>query len=270
MVFLFVFSNFVPNMKTVLIGAGNIATVLGHALYNAKHDIVQVYSHTMAAANLLAKKLNATPTNSLDSITNNADLYIIAVKDSVLDVVISKLCINRTDKLFVHTAGSVSIDVFCGRAKRYGVLYPMQTFSKTRIIDFQNIPVFIEADGNSTLQTITNVAQSVSNNVCQLSSADRRYLHLAAVWACNYTNFCYNMAAETLQKVGLSFDIMLPLIDETARKVHYLSPQEAQTGPAIRYDKNIIEAQMKLMNYDKSAQQLYQLMAENIHKRNKK
>jgi hypothetical protein len=188
----------------------------------------------------------------------------------VLDAVISKLCINRTDKLFVHTAGSVSIDVFCGRAKRYGVLYPMQTFSKTRIIDFQNIPVFIEADSNSTLQTIANVAQSVSNNVRQLSSADRRYLHLAAVWACNYTNFCYNMAAETLQKVGLSFDIMLPLIDETARKVHNLSPQEAQTGPAIRYDKNIIEAQMKLMNYDKSAQQLYQLMAENIHKRNKK
>ena len=184
MVFLFVFSNFVPNMKTVLIGAGNIATVLGHALYNAKHDIVQVYSHTMAAANLLAKKLNATATNSLDTITNNADLYIIAVKDSVLDVVISKLCINRSDKLFVHTAGSVSIDVFCGRAKRYGVLYPMQTFSKTRIIDFQNIPVFIEADSNSTLQTIANVAQSVSNNVCQLSSADRRYLTLisATIW----------------------------------------------------------------------------------------
>ena len=133
-------------MKIALIGAGNLATVLGHALCNARHDIVQVYSHTMTAANLLAEKLNAAPTDSLDTITNDADLYIIAVRDSVLDAVIGRLCPNRTEKLFVHTAGSVPIDVFRGRARRFGVLYPMQTFSKTRIVDFRNIPVFIEAD----------------------------------------------------------------------------------------------------------------------------
>ncbi|WP_315319330.1 DUF2520 domain-containing protein [Prevotella aurantiaca] len=257
-------------MKIALIGAGNLATVLGHALYNAKHDIVQVYSRTMAAAKQLAERLNAVPTDDLETITNDADLYIIALKDSVLDEVIGKICPNRSEKLFVHTAGSMPIDVFRGRTKRYGVLYPMQTFSKTRIVDFRNIPVFVEANSISTMQTIIEIAQSVSNNVQELSSADRRHLHLAAVWACNYVNHCYDLAAEVLQKVGLPFDVMLPLTDETARKIHELSPREAQTGPAIRYDENIIEAQMQLMNDNPKAQKIYELMAKSIHEKSKK
>ncbi|WP_311549818.1 DUF2520 domain-containing protein [Prevotella aurantiaca] len=257
-------------MKIALIGAGNLATVLGHALYNAKHDIVQVYSRTMAAAKQLAERLNAVPTDDLETITNDADLYIIALKDSVLDEVIGKICPNRSEKLFVHTAGSMPIDVFRGRTERYGVLYPMQTFSKTRIVDFRNIPVFVEANSISTMQTIIGVAQSVSDNVQELSSADRRHLHLAAVWACNYVNHCYDLAAEVLQKVGLPFDVMLPLSDETARKVHELSPREAQTGPAIRYDENIIETQMQLMNDNPKAQKIYELMAKSIHEKSKK
>ena len=257
-------------MKIALIVAGNLATVLGHALYNAKHDIVQVCSRTMAAAKQLAERLNAVPTDDLETITNDADLYIIALKDSVLDEVIGKICPNRSEKLFVHTAGSMPIDVFRGRTERYGVLYPMQTFSKTRIVDFRNIPVFVEANSISTMQTIIGVAQSVSDNVQELSSADRRHLHLAAVWACNYVNHCYDLAAEVLQKVGLPFDVMLPLTDETARKVHELSPREAQTGPAIRYDENIIEAQMQLMNDNPKAQKIYELMAKSIHEKSKK
>lgn len=257
-------------MKIALIGAGNLATVLGHALYNAKHDIVQVYSRTMAAAKQLAERLNAVPTDDLETITNDADLYIIALKDSVLDEVIGKICPNRSEKLFVHTAGSMPIDVFRGRTKRYGVLYPMQTFSKTRIVDFRNIPVFVEANSISTMQTIIEIAQSVSDNVQELSSADRRHLHLAAVWACNYVNHCYDLAAEVLQKVGLPFDVMLPLTDETARKIHELSPREAQTGPAIRYDENIIVAQMQLMNDNPKAQKIYELMAKSIHEKSKK
>lgn len=257
-------------MKIALIGAGNLATILGHALYNAKHDIVQVYSRTMAAAKQLAERLNAVPTDDLETITNDADLYIIALKDSVLDEVIGKICPNRSEKLFVHTAGSMPIDVFRGRTERYGVLYPMQTFSKTRIVDFRNIPVFVEANSISTIQTIIGAAQSVSDNVQELSSADRRHLHLAAVWACNYVNHCYDLAAEVLQKVGLPFDVMLPLTDETARKVHELSPREAQTGPAIRYDENIIEAQMQLMNNNPKAQKIYELMAKSIHEKSKK
>ena len=257
-------------MKIALIGAGNLATVLGHALYNAKHDIVQGCSRTMAAAKQLAERLNAVPTDDLETITNDADLYIIALKDSVLDEVIGKICPNRSEKLFVHTAGSMPIDVFRGRTERYGVLYPMQTFSKTRIVDFRNIPVFVEANSISTMQTIIGVAQSVSDNVQELSSADRRHLHLAAVWACNYVNHCYDLAAEVLQKVGLPFDVMLPLTDETARKVHELSPREAQTGPAIRYDENIIEAQMQLMNDNPKAQKIYELMAKSIHEKSKK
>ena len=257
-------------MKIALIGAGNLAIVLGHALYNAKHDIVQVYSRTMAAAKQLAERLNAVPTDDLETITNDADLYIIALKDSVLDEVIGKICPNRNEKLFVHTAGSMPIDVFRGRTERYGVLYPMQTFSKTRIVDFRNIPVFVEANSISTMQTIIEIAQSVSDNVQELSSADRRHLHLAAVWACNYVNHCYDLAAEVLQKVGLPFDVMLPLTDETARKVHELSPREAQTGPAIRYDENIIEAQMQLMNNNPKARKIYELMAKSIHEKSKK
>ena len=127
------------------------------------------------------------------------------------------------------------------------------------------------ADATTLIQSalLTTLAQSVTRRVYPLSTADRKYLHLSAVWACNFVNHCYDIAAGILAAHHLPFDVMLPLIDETARKVHSLSPHDAQTGPAVRYDENVIAAQSALMADDPELQQLYELLSKSIHRQAK-
>ena len=183
--------------------------------------------------------------------------------------IIPSLCSGRNDAVFVHTAGSVSIDIFKGHAVRYGVLYPMQTFSKSRIVDFSVIPVFLEVSDSFTMTMLEGLAASVSNDVRQLDSPSRRYLHLAAVFACNFANHCYALAADMVEMSGMTFDCLLPLIDETARKVHQLPPAKAQTGPAVRFDRNVIDSQSRLLDSSPMSQQIYKLMSESIHQKSK-
>ena len=199
--------------------------------------------------------------------------YIIAVKDSALQEVIQQLTKRLTadtpslwrgqgEALLLHTAGSMPLSVFEGYADRCGVLYPMQTFSMDREVDFREIPLFIEASDAASLQQIRALADSISQHVYELSTADRKYLHLAAVFACNFANHCYTLAADVLQKKGLPFDVMLPLVDETARKVHELHPKDAQTGPAARGDQNVMQAQASLL--DGKAKEIYELLSQSI------
>lgn len=252
-------------MRAVIIGAGNLATNLGRTLMQAGHDIVQVYSRTAEAASQLATLAGGAPTTDITTLTNNADVYIIAVKDSVIADLIPTLCKGREDKVFLHTAGSVPINVFEGMALHYGVLYPMQTFSKAREVSFQEIPCFVEANDDTAFTVVNGLAASVSDRVIPLPSEKRRILHLAAVFACNFTNHCYEVAAEVLGKSGIPFDVMLPLIDETARKVHDLDPIEAQTGPAVRYDQNIIRQQAEMLKENPLFRQIYESMSISIH-----
>ena len=227
-------------MRIALIGRGRVATHMGKALLKAGHKVVSVNSRTLA------------------ELPQDADVYIIAVKDSALQEVISKVTKGREGQLFLHTAGSMPLSVFEGYADNAGVLYPMQTFSMDREVDFREIPLFIEgADPR-----IRAVAESLSAHVYELSTADRKYLHLAAVFACNFANHCYTLAADVLQKKGLPFDVMLPLVDETARKVHELHPKDAQTGPAARGDQNVMQAQASLL--DGKAKEIYELLSQSI------
>lgn len=252
-------------MKIVLIGAGNLATNLGKALLDVGNDILQVYSRTMESASSLAAMVGGSPTTDIDSINSEADVYIVSVKDSVMTDIIPSLCKGREDKVFLHTAGSVAADVFKGMAKHYGVLYPMQTFSKCKILDFSYIPCFVEGNDELSFETARGLADQISEHVYLLNSTDRKYLHLAAVFACNFVNHCYEISSEILAKRGLSFDIMLPLIEETAHKVHAMPPKEAQTGPALRYDQNIIRAQSELLRDNPIFKQIYESMSLSIH-----
>lgn len=252
-------------MKTVLIGAGNLATNLARALIEAGHDIVQVYSRTENSASQLATMVEAAPKTNLTAITNEADVYIISVKDSVIADLIPALCSGRGNGVFLHTAGSVPMNVFEGRASHYGVLYPMQTFSKARKVDFKTIPCFIEANDELALTVINNLAASLSDRVLLLSSEKRRFLHLAAVFACNFANHCYAASAEILKKNNIPFDVMLPLIDETAHKVHELDPVDAQTGPAVRYDQNVICSQSEILKDNPLLRRIYESMSISIH-----
>ena len=251
-------------MKIVLIGAGNLATHLGKALHAAGHDMVQVFSRTMQSAETLASLLDAEPLTDIAQVRDDADVYIFSVKDSALEQLISQLC-GGEKKVFLHTAGSMPMSVFRGKALHYGVLYPMQTFSKQREVDFSIIPCFIEANDEFALKQIEGLAGQISHRVFQLSSEDRKYLHLSAVFACNFANHCYAASQELLQQHGIPFDVMLPLIDETAAKVHGMTPKEAQTGPAVRYDENVIGKQIRLLENQPYFQKIYDCMSKSIH-----
>ena len=251
-------------MRIVFVGAGRLATNLSQALQAADHEIVQVYSRTMESASQLAELLGVQATDDLASL-RDADVYILSIKDSAMMEVIPSLVRKREPAVFLHTAGSMPMSVFKGYCTHYGVLYPMQTFSKDRLIDFSNVPFFIEGNDDKALQVAAALAGSVSKNVRQLSSSERKYLHLAAVFASNFVNHCYELSAEILQRHGIPFDVMLPLIDETADKVHILSPHDAQTGPAVRFDQNVIVAQMDLLKDTPQAQRIYQEMSKSIH-----
>ena len=260
-------------MKIILIGAGNLATNLGKALKKAGHDILQVYSRTATSAETLATVLGCPATTDLTAIDNRADVYILSIKDKALREVVAELTHSLTssgtalaEKVFLHTAGSMPLNVFKDKAPHYGVFYPMQTFSKAREVDFSIIPTFIEWNDETAHTLLAALAQSISRRVYPLSTADRKYLHLSAVWACNFVNHCYDIDANILAAHHLPFDVMLPLIDETARKVHSLSPHDAQTGPAVRYDENVIAAQSALMADDPELQQLYELLSKSIHR----
>lgn len=254
-------------MKIVLIGAGNLATHLGKALHAAGHDMVQVFSRTMQSAETLASLLDAEPLTDMAQVRDDADVYIFSVKDSALEQLISQLC-GGEKKVFLHTAGSMPMSVFRGKALHYGVLYPMQTFSKQREVDFSIIPCFIEANDEFALKQIEGLAGQISHRVYQLSSEDRKYLHLSAVFACNFANHCYAASQELLQQHGIPFDVMLPLIDETAAKVHGMTPKEAQTGPAVRYDENVIGKQIQLLENQPYFQKIYDSMSKSIHELN--
>ena len=272
-------------MKIVLIGAGNLATHLGKALHAAGHDMLQVFSRTMQSAETLASLLDAEPLTDIAQVRDDADVYIFSVKDSALVQLVAQLCRHEADglgedgavnalrkakkgeheRVFLHTAGSMPMSVFKGMAQHYGVLYPMQTFSRQREVDFSIIPCFVEANDEFAQKQIEGLAREISGRVYQLSSEDRKYLHLSAVFACNFANHCYAISQELLEEHGIPFDVMLPLINETAAKVHEMKPKDAQTGPAVRYDENVIDKQSKLLENHPHFKKVYDSMSKSIH-----
>ena len=252
--------------KIVIIGAGNLATNLGKALHAKGYCISQVYSRTKSSAESLAGVLATDYVTDLEQVRNDADLYIVSLKDSALVELIPEIVSGRQNALFIHTAGSVPMNIWEGNVPRYGVFYPMQTFSKSREVDFKDIPVFLEAVNEADLGVLHEIASDLSSNVREATSEQRRYLHLSAVFACNFTNHMYALAETLLAKYNLPFDVMLPLIDETACKVHELSPVEAQTGPAVRYDENVIDKLLELLSDEPEMRELYEKISKNIYK----
>ena len=259
----------------MVIGAGNLATHLAPALQEAGHRIVQVFSRTEDSASALASRLSCGWTTEVAQITPRAELYVFSVRDAVLEELARRVYdhlkslpaapttpATGADALFVHTAGSMSMEVL--PSPRRGVLYPMQTFSRSRAVRFREIPVFVESATDEAL--LRALASQLSERACVLCGERRRLLHLAAVFACNFVNHMYDLADGILAGAGLPFDVMLPLIDETARKVHQLRPRQAQTGPAVRYDRNVMERQMELLP-DGQDRLIYELLSKSIHDR---
>jgi predicted short-subunit dehydrogenase-like oxidoreductase (DUF2520 family) len=251
-------------MKIVIIGSGNVATHLANALYSAKLEIVQVWSYHYENASHLAAQVNATAIKSLMQVDKFADLCLIAVKDDAIEGIASQLKDFRG--LVAHTSGAINIDVFANMYEEYGVFYPLQTFSKNNPLDFSNIPLCVEANTNNALQKLNDLAGKLSRNVLEIDSEKRKVLHLAAVFACNFTNHLYALAGKILDSNGLEFDIIRPLINETASKVQLALPTEVQTGPAIRNDEATIKKHTKLLLEQPQLLEIYKTLSESIKK----
>lgn len=256
----------IEDTSIVFIGAGNLATNLAKTLYYKGFRIAQVYSRTEEAARTLAQAVEAAYTTDLSSVVADEQLYIVSLKDAALIELLPEIVAGKEEALWVHTAGSISMDIWKGRVNRYGVFYPMQTFSKQRTVDFSRIPVFVESNSAEDTRFLKDIASVLSERVYEATSEQRKSLHLAAVFTCNFTNHMYALAAGLLNKYQLPFEVMLPLIDETAHKVHELEPRLAQTGPAVRYDKNVIDSHLQMLADEPQMQELYRLISESIHR----
>jgi predicted short-subunit dehydrogenase-like oxidoreductase (DUF2520 family) len=252
-------------MKTALIGSGNVAWHLGKALQAAGHEIVAVYSPTKTHRIELADQLSpAIPVASPDLSQTGARLVLIAVPDAALADVASSLKVSQ-GTIVAHTSGSQPMTVLQGIAgARLGVFYPLQTFSKSKPVNFKAIPVLLEAQEEETLQVLQKVAASITKQVHLVDSQKRKQLHLAAVFACNFTNHLLGISRQLLEQAQLPAALLQPLIQETIAKAMLEHPFAVQTGPAVRYDQNVIEAHLHMLQERPLYQQLYQLLTQSI------
>ncbi len=256
----------IEDTPIVFIGAGNLATHLAKALYRKGFRIEQVYSRTELSASKLAEVVEATYTTQLAEVVKGAQLYIVALNDAAFLKLLPEMVLGRQHALWVHTAGSLPMYVWEGVTERYGVFYPLQTFSMRREVKFAEIPIFIEAHQAEDEIFLKKIAARLSKRVYETTSEERKWLHLAAVFSCNFTNHLYALTEKWLNKKELSFDVLLPLIDETVCKVHELSPRDAQTGPALRNDENIINTHLRMLADEPEMQELYRLLSDSIHR----
>ncbi|HEX3384570.1 MAG TPA: Rossmann-like and DUF2520 domain-containing protein [Mucilaginibacter sp.] len=254
-------------MLITIIGSGNVATHMAAALKNAGHSIVQVYSRDMQPAALLAYHVKAEPIDMLDAVSPETDLFLIAIKDDAIGGIAQKLA--RHGKLIVHTSGATSLEELKQHTLNAGVFYPLQTFSKTKELDFRTVPLCIEGATEEITKHLEELARTVSNNVYRVDSEQRRTLHLAAVFACNFPNYLYYAAGGLLHEHNLDFNLLRPLILETAAKVQEHLPGDVQTGPALRNDEQTMAAHLQLLSQNPELQEVYELISQLIIKMDK-
>lgn len=254
------------SLRIVILGSGNLATSLALAIFSTKHNLCQIYSKTEEHAMQLAQMCKCAYTSDLNSLFD-ADVYISALKDDISSSVWQN--VNFKNKLVLHTAGSLPISLLAPYTQHYGILYPLMTFSKSRIVDFKDIPIFIEASSSEDLKVVKSLSKSLSDIVYEADSESRLKMHLAAVFVNNFTNFMYAEGAKILGETNIPFSVLYPLIDETARKIHSIKPLEAQTGPAVRGDEKILEHHSNmLMGDDKKLYRLISSMIFNLKQKN--
>lgn len=251
-------------MKVSFIGSGNIATHLATAANLAAIDIINIYSKNFDNAKSLASICNAKAVDNIHDIENNIDLLILAVNDDAIEQIATDL--KNISCPVVHTAGSININVLASDAHAHGVIYPLQTFSKNKAIDLSKVPFFIESSDPSVKMILEELCTKLGLSYQIVSSEQRLNLHIAAVFASNFTNAMYSIAKDLLDKQGLDFDNLLPLILETAHKLESMEPGAAQTGPAKRNDQVTISKHLEALASEPQIQALYQAISEHIQK----
>lgn len=247
------------------VGAGNLAWHLAPALDNTNFPVREVYSQTRKHAAALADKLyQAEVRSSLDFSESSSRIFILAVSDDAIQEIAREL-ILPANAVLVHTSGSQPLSILgYGGTPNTGVLYPLQTFTKGQKTDFKEIPFFIEAENEETEKVLMAMAKAISKKVRRISSPDRKALHVAAVFASNFTNHMLTIAEEILDAHGLDFELLKPLIAETMNKSISIGPSHAQTGPAKRGDVEILDSHYAFLEKDKDLATIYQVISQHI------
>ena len=244
-------------IQVVLLGSGNVATHLTTAFLQAENvELIQIYSRTKSSLKPFEGQIDTT--TSLTKL-KKADVYIIAISDDAIAEF--SLQLRLKDQLVVHTSGSVTMDALNAK-NRKGVFYPLQTFTKDNPVDFSGIPICIEAEFNEDLVLLDSLANSISNNIYFVDSAQRKSLHVAAVFVNNFVNHLYHIGHELCEANKVPFEILKPLIQETAQKITELTPYKAQTGPAKRNDQKTIQEHLQMLN--EKQQEIYSILTRSI------
>ncbi|MEB3766439.1 Rossmann-like and DUF2520 domain-containing protein [Acinetobacter sp. MD2] len=253
-------------MKISFVGSGRVATHLSAALQQQGHQIMQICSPKHAAQ--LAQKYQAQAVSCINDLNADIDVLIISVSDQAIATVITALPRTVDEVCVLHTSGSTDIQILLEHHAHSGVLYPLQTFSLEKKVNWSEIPLLIEGSTLKVQNVVTQLANSLSNKVYHYSSSQRLSLHLAAVFACNFSNYCYDMADQITEKAQIDFSLLHPLILETAQKATQFKPKDVQTGPAKRQDQNILALHQQLLQQQQRTDlaEIYQTLSEGIIK----
>lgn len=254
--------------SVVLIGAGNVAWSLARAIAMLEdYELKQIYARNITKAQEIASLLDGdvTVTDDLSSLYQ-ADIYVLALKDDAIAEVVERL--PRHEALWLHTSGGVTIDTLNPLKGERGVLYPLQTFSRGRTIDFKDVPLFVEGSSRGALDDIVTFAGELSDTVVIADSHKRRLLHVAAVFACNFTNHLWAIASDILERGGMEFGLLQPLIYETIAKALDTGPATGQTGPARRGDFSVMDSHAAVLD-DERYRHLYRLLSQSIFEKYK-
>lgn len=250
-------------IKVVILGSGNVAQHLIKVMKNSSTiDLVQVFARNPKQLNLL---LNSTKVISDYQKIAAADVYIISVSDNAIAEVSGKLPFEN--RLVIHTSGSSPLSVLSNK-NRKGVFYPLQTFTKGKDVDFSPIPICIEAQNEQDIQLLETLALAISKKKFKINSEQRKSLHVAAVFVCNFVNHLYQIGNEICETNQIPFEVLHPLIQETAQKILEIKPKESQTGPAMRNDTKTIEKHLDFLS-DENYRTIYKLLTQSIQNGNK-
>ncbi len=252
-------------MFVSFIGSGNLAWHLAPALDNAGFVVKEVHSlHPSHAAKLTSRLYQAEVKATLDFSTSESRIFIMATSDDAMESIAQEIILPE-DAFLLHTSGSQPLSILQFAAtSNTGVLYPLQTFSKTKKIDFKSTPFFIESNNSETEEILMLLAKSISNNVSKIGSEERKALHVAAVFASNFTNHMLTLSKKILEQNSLSFDLMKPLVLETINKSLLVGPENAQTGPASRGDLEIMDKHVEFIKEDPALTEIYKLLSQHI------
>ena len=252
-------------LKIAILGAGNLAWNLAPALEDAGHEITEVYARDLQKAKEITERIySATPKDDLDFSESSAELFILAIKDDALSEVADQVILPEGSVL-VHTSGAIPMEVLSQSSASYvGVFYPLQSFTKGKKVDFEEVPFLLESEDEGSLQLLKKVAKSLSQLVYSLRGKDRQAVHVAAVFASNFTNHMLRIAEDILHRQGLDAELLKPLIIESISKSLQLGARKAQTGPAIREDYETLETHHHFLAYNEQLAEIYRLISQDI------